>query len=78
MDPAVHLVHLCHGTRLLEDHNFLDIANFTDLPDFAQIDFYRLNNLLQSTLIRDGPWGSMSKFLDYALQPVGPPSLLAR
>jgi len=42
-----------------KDHiqGFLGIANFTNLPDYAHIDFfcYGLNITLQSTLITDGP-----------------------
>lgn len=60
------------STRSFEDliQDFISIPHFTDLLDFALIDFfcYGLNNPLQSTLIRDGPRGLLSVFLDYALQ----------
>lgn len=73
MDPAITLVCLCS----LEDHikDFLDIDNFNDLPDFALINFfcYGLNNPLQSTMIRDGPPGLLSEFLDYTFPLSGSP-----
>ncbi len=55
MDPAVELICLRQGNGSLEDHthDFLNLANLTDFPDFALIDFYcyRLDKLYKYSLI---------------------------
>lgn len=66
MNPAVRIIRLRQGNRSLEDHiqDFLEIADFSDLPDYTLIDFfcYGLNEHYQSKLILDGP-----QFLDFVL-----------
>ncbi len=71
MDQAVELICLRQGNGSLEDHthDFLNLANLTDFPDFALIDFYcyRLDKLYKYSLIWDGTWGSLIYYYYYYL-----------
>ncbi|MGL5567332.1 MAG: hypothetical protein ACRDC4_16535, partial [Plesiomonas sp.] len=53
----------------------MEIANASDLPDCALIDFfcYGLNPILKDILIHEAPRSSFSDFLDYALLISGSP-----
>lgn len=72
MDPEVELICLRQGNGSLEDHthDFLNLVNLTDFPDFTLIDFYcyRLDKFCKYSLICDGTWGSLiCYYFDYAL-----------
>ncbi|KAI2644743.1 Zinc finger protein sdc-3 [Labeo rohita] len=75
MDTARQLLALEQGTRSLEGfiQEYLAIAHYSDLPDYALIDFFceGVNQLLKSRLIREALRSSLEQFLDYALLCVG-------
>ncbi len=75
MDTAKLLLALKQDTRSLESYilEYLEIANYSDLPDCMLIDFFceGINQPLKSRLTLEGPCSSLSDFIDYALLTVG-------
>ncbi len=75
MDTAKLLLALKQDTRSLESYilEYLEIANYSDLPDCVLIDFFceGINQPLKSRLTLEGPRSSLSDFMDYALLTVG-------
>ncbi len=75
MDTARILLTLKQGSRSLENyiHEFLAIANYSDLPDCLLIEFFcdGINQPLQSEFRREGPRSSLAQFMDYALLTIG-------
>ncbi len=75
MDTAKLLLALKQDTRSLESNilEYLEIANYFDLPDCVLIDFFceGINQPLKSRLTLEGPRSSLSDFMDYALLTVG-------
>ncbi len=75
MDTARLLLALEQGTRSLESYiqEYLEIANYSDLPDCVLIDFFceGVNPPLKSKLIYKGLRSSQSQFVDYGLLKYG-------
>ncbi len=75
MDTAKLLLALKQDTRSLESYiqEYLETANYSDLPDCVLIDFFcaGINQPLKLRLTLEGPRSSLSDFMDYALLTVG-------